>query len=230
LDQSESNYVIASSKDWGRQVFELLPEDLRARSQFIGAAEDFTLERLRDIGPDYVFLPHWSFRIPEQIFSEFNCVIFHMTDLPYGRGGSPLQNLILRGHCETKVSALRCVEAMDAGPVYLKAPLSLDGSAREIFKRLTPIVADMIVKIARTRPEPEAQSGEPTEFKRRTPADGTLEKAQTPQSAYDMIRMLDADGYPPAFLETDDLIIEFSNADLQGDAVRANVLIRRRVP
>ena len=48
-----------------------------------------------------------------------------MTDVPYGRGGSPLQHLILAGHRETKVSALRMVEAFDAGPVYLKAPMDL---------------------------------------------------------------------------------------------------------
>ncbi len=27
---------------------------------------------------------------------KFECVCFHMTDVPYGRGGSPLQNLIIR--------------------------------------------------------------------------------------------------------------------------------------
>ena len=29
-----------------------------------------------------------------------------MTDLPYGRGGSPLQNLIIRGFESTKISAI----------------------------------------------------------------------------------------------------------------------------
>ena len=43
-----------------------------------------------------------------------------MTDLPYGRGGSPLQNLIINGHKETMMSALRCVQELDAGPIYLK--------------------------------------------------------------------------------------------------------------
>ena len=57
-----------------------------------------------------------------------------MTDLPFGRGGSPLQNLITRGISKTKISALRCNEEIDAGPIYLKRPLSLHGSAEEIYQ------------------------------------------------------------------------------------------------
>ncbi len=56
-----------------------------------------------------------------------------MTDLPYGRGGSPLQNLIQRGHTSTMLTALRCGAGLDTGDVYLKQPLSLHGSAEEIF-------------------------------------------------------------------------------------------------
>jgi methionyl-tRNA formyltransferase len=43
-----------------------------------------------------------------------------MTDLPFGRGGSPLQNLISRKIYNTKLSAIRVVKELDAGPVFLK--------------------------------------------------------------------------------------------------------------
>ena len=56
-----------------------------------------------------------------------------MTDLPYGRGGSPLQNLIIRGHKKTKISALRMVNELDAGPIYFKRSLSLNGNAQKIY-------------------------------------------------------------------------------------------------
>ena len=67
-----------------------------------------------------------------------------MTDLPYSRGGSPLQNLILRGHQETQIIALRCVAELDAGPIYMKRPLSLEESAYEIFVRAADVVQEMI--------------------------------------------------------------------------------------
>lgn len=66
--------------------------------------------------------------VPEAVLIAAECVCFHMTDVPYGRGGSPLQNLIVRKHKKTKLTALKMTEEIDAGPVYCKRELSLDGS------------------------------------------------------------------------------------------------------
>ena len=79
--------------------------------------QGLSLEALRAIDPDFVFFPHWSWLIPEDIHGRFECVIFHMTDVPYGRGGSPLQNLIVRGHDDraTVESILDQLEAMSLG-------------------------------------------------------------------------------------------------------------------
>ena len=84
-------------------------------------------------------IPHWSYIIPKDIFNLFNCVVFHMTDLPFGRGGSPLQNLIIRGYEKTKISALKVTNGIDSGPIYLKKPLSLDGTAYEIMIRASQL-------------------------------------------------------------------------------------------
>ena len=73
-----------------------------------------------------------------------------MTDLPYGRGGTPLQNLIIRGHSETMISAIRCEKKIDAGPVYLKKKLSLDGTAEKIYLRAYKIIEKMIFEIIQT--------------------------------------------------------------------------------
>ena len=43
-----------------------------------------------------------------------------MTDLPFGKGGSPLQNLIMRGYKHSKLSSIKCAEKIDSGPIYLK--------------------------------------------------------------------------------------------------------------
>jgi methionyl-tRNA formyltransferase len=168
--------------------------------------------------------------IPDEIHDRFECVVFHMTDLPYGRGGTPLQNLIVRGHKETKLSALRCAAELDAGPIYLKRPLSLAGTAEDIFSRATDAMQEMIVEIVRRRPEPEPQKGEPTVFPRRRPEDGNFAKLERLKEIYDYIRMLDAEGYPPAFLETEHFRFEFSGASIEHGAVQAKVSIRKRQP
>src|SRR5262249_17488018 len=79
-----------------------------------------TVEAIAPLLPAWIFFPHWSWRIPRAFHERFTCVVFHMTDVPYGRGGSPLQNLIVRGHKATMISALACAEEIDAGAVYLK--------------------------------------------------------------------------------------------------------------
>jgi methionyl-tRNA formyltransferase len=148
-----------------------------------------------------------------------------MTDLPYGRGGSPLQNLIARGHENTMISALRCVEELDAGPIYLKRPLNLNGSAEEIYLRADRIIEDMIATIIKERPTPSPQVGQPTVFTRRKAADGDLAVAQSLDDLFNQIRMLDATGYPPAFIDAGRFRLYFSRAARRTDAVVADVRI-----
>ena len=46
---------------------------------------------------------------------------------------------------------------------------------------------------------------------------------------YDYIRMLDAEGYPPAFIENESVKIEFKNAKLQESGkVTATVIIKQK--
>ena len=110
-----ASYVVCGSKSWNRDLFDAELSKFSGEWHFLESKESLTLEFLESIGPRYVFFLHWSWIVPEKIVQEFECVNFHMTDLPYGRGGSPLQNLILRGHTETKLTAHRMVKELDAG-------------------------------------------------------------------------------------------------------------------
>lgn len=217
--------VIASS----RGDFDALAAKLKAEFGCevfqINKKEGLCIDVLREIDPTYIFFPHWSYIISDEIFNIYECIIFHMTDVPFGRGGSPLQNLIYRKIYETKISALRCSKELDAGPVYLKRPLSLFGTAEEIYTRAAETVGDMIIEMVETSPFPQVQTGEPTVFKRRKPADSDISKVDNLQQVFDYIRMLDADGYPRAFFETKYLRFEFERASLKNGEIRADVRI-----
>lgn len=163
--------------------------------------QDLCLEKLKEIQPRYIFFPHWSHIVPNEILETYECVCFHMTDVPYGRGGSPLQNLILRGHESTKLTALRMTDVLDAGPVYCKSDLSLAGSARDIFERTAELVYHQVKMIVENEPEPIPQEGESVPFKRRTPDMSALPEQGTLRELYDHIRMLDAETYPRAFVK-----------------------------
>lgn len=193
----------------------------------IRAPAELTLPTLEEIAPTHVFFPHWSWKIPEGIFRRHECVVFHMTDLPFGRGGSPLQNLIVRGIERTQLSALRCVAELDAGPIYLKRELSTLGTAEEVFLRAASLMEGMIVEIASGSVQAAPQTGEVVLFTRRSPSDSDLMRADSLSEAFDLIRMLDAEGYPNAFAQIGDWRFEFTRASLRPDAVIADVRITR---
>ena len=223
------NYVLATSRPWNEVLSSRLEVKTGHTFQLITRKEELTEERLRGIEPRYIFFPHWSHIIPASIHSNYECVIFHMTDLPYGRGGSPLQNLIQRGHQETQISALRCVAELDAGPIYMKRRLCLGGAASEIFLRAAGIIESMIEDIIRLEPVPQQQQGEITTFRRRTPDESDLARAQISNlnGFFDFIRMLDADGYPKAFIQYGGYRYEFSRANIYDGRIVADVEITK---
>ena len=214
--------------------YDSLESNLRTHDGFevlrIRQRADLSVENLAAFAPSHVFLPHWSWKIPEAVLVLHECVIFHMTDLPFGRGGSPLQNLVVRGIEQTKLTALRCSAELDAGPVYLKRDLSTLGSAEEVFQRAAKLMEGMIVSIANGAIEPTDQTGDVVAFARRRPEQGDLGKVSSLAEAHDVIRMLDADGYPHAFLEAGGLRFEFTRASMRLDHVAADVRITRAEP
>jgi len=223
--------VIATIKSWNIKNALKLKKKLinKYEVKIITKKEDLTYKKIKKINPEYIFFPHWSWLIPSEIYNNFECIVFHMTDLPFGRGGSPLQNLILRGIKNTKISAIKVVEELDAGPIYIKRPLSLIGSAEEIYKRSSRIIfEDMIPCLLRNEITPKPQKGKIVIFKRRMPEDSKIPENLTFDKVYDYIRMLDAEGYPPAFLETKNLKFEFKNAMKKNKYIETKVYITEK--
>lgn len=220
------NYLVVTIKSWNIDNFKKLQKSDQKNKWHI-ISEDLTLEKVKKINPRYIFFPHWSWIIPAEIYKNYECIVFHMTDLPYGRGGSPLQNLIVRGHKNTKVSAIKVEKELDAGPIYLKRDLELKGNAKHILQKLSDVTFEMIKEIAKKEPTPIPQKGKIVKFKRRQAKDGNIKKLKSLEEIYDYIRMLDAEGYPPAFLESKDLKFEFKDAELLDGEIIAKVIITK---
>lgn len=221
-------YIIATNRKWYKYLSEKLSSKLKEEFILIDKKEDLTFERLQEIRPKYVFFPHWSYIIPSRVYENYECIIFHMTDVPFGRGGSPLQNLVSRGIYETKITALKCQADIDAGPVYIKKPFSLYGTAEEIYIRASKLIEEMICYITKNKPNPIEQCGQEVYFDRRTPEDSNINKVNNLEQLYDYIRMLDADGYPKAFLETENFRFEFERASLKNGYLISDVKITKK--
>ena len=222
--------IILSEKEWNKELVLLLKNHCKKSEwRLINDKADFSIESLKKINIDKIFIPHWSHIIPKEIFNKYECIVFHMTDLPYGRGGSPLQNLIIRGFKETKISAIKVEQGLDTGPIYLKTKLLLNGTAKEIFERSTKIIYKMILKILENQITPIPQKGEPVIFNRRKPEESNIIELNEIHKIFDYIRMVDCDGYPKAFIENEFIKFEFTKAKMKSkDEILANVRIFKK--
>lgn len=197
-------------------------------SYILRSKEEVSLSVIDKINPDLIFFPHWSFRVPEEVIQKYSCICFHSTPLPYGRGGSPIQNMIKRGHNTTEVCSLLMEEQFDAGPVFLRTKVSLDGDLHQILIRIYEAIASQIKVFKEKEPEPLNQEGAVVHFKRFQETDNEIDFNVSIEKIYDQIRMLDSDLYPSPYLEAGECIIEFADAVYEKGQLTSTVNIKKR--
>lgn len=224
--EAPKTYIVATIKPWNIDRFYRLTKLIKGDWLLIDNKEGLTLERLEELKPRYIFFPHWSWLIQGSIFKKFECIVFHPADLPDGRGGSPIQHRILQGIYHTKVSALKVDEGIDTGAVYLERDLCLNGGGEELYLRYADLIFfDMIPFIIKNQPTPIPQAREGTIFKRRTPDMSNLPVGARLEGLHDFIRMLDAETYPPAFLQVGKVRVEFTRSCLRVGCIIADAKI-----
>ena len=222
-------YCLATVGEANQKAFDLVISKLPGEWHLISTPAQLDHDFLDRVRPRAIFFPHWRWKVPAAIVTSYECIAFHSTDLPFGRGGSPIQNMIQIGKRTTKLAAFRMTEEWDAGPIYMKRELSLEGPLHQIFERISGLVAEMIAEIVREWPTPIQQEGTPTYFKRRIPAQSAIGNVGTAPELYDLIRMLDAPDYPRAFVEVGNFRIELKDAALRDDGVvEASAVIREK--
>lgn len=220
-------YIIATIKDWNINQYNRSRYKKNKNWFLVTDTKKLTIEYVKSINPKYIFFPHWSKKVNSKIINNYECVCFHETDVPYGRGGSPIQNLIIRNHKKTIITALKMTDKIDAGPIYLKKQLKLNGNAQQIYERASKKVYKMISTIVKNKIMPTAQKGKIVKFKRRKPKQSVLsKKTKSLSELYNHIRMLDAKTYPTAFINYGNLRIEFKKAKINRKTINASVSIK----
>jgi len=166
---------------------------------------------------DFIFFPHYSKMVPTSFLEKNNCVGFHTGDLPDDRGGSPIQNKILRGEYSTWVSALKLVEELDAGDIFCRETISIEnGSIEVILREISKVIARLIRIVVTENPIPIPQTGHTSISPRLKPQASELKFDDLEvKQIYDRIRMLDGLDYPPAYIQFDRYRILLSNAELR---------------
>lgn len=132
-----------------------------------------------------------------------NNIVIHASDLPKGKGFSPLQWQILEGKNEIVLTLFEVVEQVDAGPYYLKDKIEFNGT--ELLEELRSKMAHKIIELSLRYIEnyeslkPKEQSGEESFYVRRRTIDDKIDPQETIINLFNHFRIADNERYPLFF-------------------------------
>jgi UDP-2,4-diacetamido-2,4,6-trideoxy-beta-L-altropyranose hydrolase len=141
---------------------------------------------------------------PPQILSRNRQnLVVHASDLPKGRGFSPLTWLVLEGQRRIPVCLIEAAEMVDEGDILAKKEFSLAGheligDMRELLGQATlDLCLDCVLS---PFPSPRMpQTGAPSYYSRRSPKDSRLDPTKSIADQFDLLRTVDNEKYPAFF-------------------------------
>tara|TARA_S200000501_G_C20855412_1_gene757527 strand:- start:1520 stop:2197 length:678 start_codon:yes stop_codon:yes gene_type:complete len=219
----KENIIIACSKNWFLKKFD--KSFIKKNIILVKNKEKLNKKSLEKIKPSIIFFPHWSHKVDKYIVKNYNCICFHTAPLPYGRGGSPIQNLIKRNFSKSPICAFKMTNTLDAGPILLKKIVSLNGDLDQIMNRISKIIIGMMKTIISKKIIPKIQKGKVVMFKRIKPNESKIKNEKNIKKIYDKIRMLDSDEYPRAYIMVDKFKLLLSKAVLNKNFISCNAKI-----
>ena len=195
-------------RSWALNIYDRLANTLDNNFLIFRTRAQYNEDVLKDFRPDLVLFYGWSWHVSREIINDFLCLMLHPSPLPKYRGGSPIQNQIIDGKKNSKVSIFLMNNEVDAGDILAQENISLEGSLADIFNRMEEVGFQLTLNILSDGFKPNPQNhNEATYYKRRRPEDSeiTIEELSIRTSDYlfNKIRMLD-NPYPNAFIRTID--------------------------
>jgi methionyl-tRNA formyltransferase len=165
----------------------------------------YFVRRYDDVRPGSVAFFLGCLRItPPEILARNSCnLVVHASDLPNGRGFSPLTWQILEGCNDIPVCLIEAVGEVDAGPVIYRDRIIFDG--HELLSELQNAVGEKTVELclrylAEEKPRVgEPQGGTPTIYRRRGPNDSRLDLEKSLSAQFNLLRVVSNEKYPAWF-------------------------------
>jgi len=216
--------IILAIGDWNKKIYDQNKKNFK-NYLLISDRNKLNIS-LNKYQIEEIFIIHWHYKIPKRIILKYKCISFHMTKLPYGRGGSPLQNLIIRNHKETYLSVFKTSFNFDSGDIFIQKKMSLKGSALQILTRCSKMCFRIIKRFEQNKLISKPQKGKIVNFKRISKKSSQINFNKNIKSIYDNIRMLDAPIYSKANLKIKNKIIEFKDSKLINDKIYAKIVIK----
>jgi methionyl-tRNA formyltransferase len=136
-----------------------------------------------------------------------NNIVIHESDLPKGKGWSPLTWQVLEGKNKIPICLFEATNKIDAGNIYIKDYIILDGS--ELFDELKQKQGEKTIQMAINyiknykKITGIIQSGSETIYKRRRPKDSKLDINKSIKDQFNLLRVCNNEYYPAFFYLND---------------------------
>lgn len=195
-------------RDWALNIYDRLASSTDHTFLIFRSKAQFKVDVLDDFKPDIVLFYGWSWIVPTDILERYVCLMLHPSPLPRYRGGSPIQNQIIMGEANSKLTLFIMTDELDAGDIVGQQDLSLTGTLNDIFKRMEEEGVKLTQQVLKCGLHRSPQDHSSATFcKRRTPSDSEITSEELynkpAKYLYDKIRML-ASPYPNAYIRTAD--------------------------
>jgi methionyl-tRNA formyltransferase len=195
--------ILTSPNSWFNQYLELLKVKLL---KSLPAAEITVANEPPFSSTPFEFCLILSYEkiLPEAFLSEnkYNLVV-HGSDLPKGKGMSPITWQILEGKNSIPLSLFEARKELDAGDIYLRSTLELSGYelVEEIRQKQAAATVELISLFFEKYPDIEgvSQKGEDTFYRRRKREDGELDINKSLKEQFNLLRISDNEKYPAFF-------------------------------
>ncbi|WP_324476765.1 UDP-2,4-diacetamido-2,4,6-trideoxy-beta-L-altropyranose hydrolase [Atribacter sp.] len=132
-------------------------------------------------------------------------LVVHASNLPKGRGWSPLTWQVLESANSIPVTLFEAEEALDSGPIYLQKQIVLQGDElvdelrNLVFQATYDLCTEFIDNYPGVLNNARLQEGEASYYRRRTPDDSELDPDRSLRSQFNLLRVVDNERYPAWF-------------------------------
>jgi len=146
-------------------------------------------------------------KIFKKLYLNTNNIVIHESDLPKGKGWSPLTWQILEGKNKIPVCLFEAKNKIDAGQIYLKDYIELDGF--ELFEEIKQKQGEITIKMAiqyvnnYNNIKGVDQIGEETIYKKRLPENSELNIDKPIKDQFNLLRVCSNKDYPAFFYLND---------------------------
>jgi len=134
---SIKSIIFAGYRKWSIEIFNNMQKKYPSTNWYLADNQ----EKLKDLfsieNVDVVILAGWSWILSEDQVNSKMVVGLHPSDLPDYAGGSPIQNQILDGLIDSKMTLFKLNSEIDTGDFIYKERMSLSGTMKEIFEEMT---------------------------------------------------------------------------------------------